>query len=56
MGSLYTEVFTVPSAQPLTTITRTIVVGAPTSAALSFSNGGSDNNGAILNDVSLIQQ
>jgi hypothetical protein len=53
LGSLYSESFTLASADPLTLITRTIVVGGPTSASLDFQNSGGDNLGAILDNVSL---
>ena len=53
LGSLFSESFTLASVDPLALITRTIVVSAPTSAALDFQNSGGDNIGAILDNVSL---
>jgi PEP-CTERM motif len=53
LGSLYDESFTLASGDPLALISRTIEIGAPTSAAIAFQNSGGDNMGAILDNVSL---
>jgi len=53
LGSFLNETFTLGSGDPLTTITRTITVGGPTSASLTFQNDGGDNVGAILDNVSV---
>jgi hypothetical protein len=49
----YSESFTLLSTAPLTMVTRSIVIGGPTSASISFQNSGSDNMGAIVDNVSL---
>src|SRR5215510_5502208 len=53
LGSFLNETFTLGSGDPLATITRTITVGAPTTASLTFQNNGGDNIGAILDNVSV---
>jgi PEP-CTERM motif len=53
LGALYSETFIRLSSDPFAVVTRTIVVGAPTIASLSFSNAGGDNLGAILDNVLL---
>lgn len=52
LGTSYTEVFVVPSNQPLTLVTRSIV-GDGVAGTLSFKNGGADQLGAVLDDVGL---
>ncbi|WP_017297419.1 PTPA-CTERM sorting domain-containing protein [Nodosilinea nodulosa] len=47
----FSEVFSLASADPLTTFTRS--VSLTSLASLSFSNGGGDNIGAILDDVNV---
>ena len=49
----YSETFTRLSGDPFATVTRTIVVAAPTTTNLVFSNAGGDNLGAILDNVVL---
>ena len=49
LGS-WSEVFNVPDTFPLTTITRTFTT---TGGNLSFANGGGDNQGIILDNVSV---
>jgi len=53
LGSFLNETFTLAAGDPLATITRTITVGGPTSASLTFQNDGGDNMGAILDNVSV---
>jgi hypothetical protein len=53
LGSLYNEVFTLPSANPFTTITRSFTVSSATSAGLIFDHAGADNNGLLLDNVVL---
>lgn len=50
----WTETFRMLSSDPLTPITRTINIPAPTVTRLTFQNSGGDNIGAILDDVSII--
>jgi hypothetical protein len=50
LGNL-NEVFTIASADPLTTFTRLVSVTSP--GTLSFANAGGDNVGAILDDVNV---
>ena len=45
------EVFTLPSAQGLTSYTRLFTITTP--STLSFQNGGNDNIGALLDNVSV---
>jgi hypothetical protein len=51
-GGLYSEVFTLASNDPLTTITRTITVASATNTALGFQDASSNNIGILLDDVS----
>jgi hypothetical protein len=53
LGSLYNEVFTLPSATPFTTITRSFIVASATSTGLIFDHAGSDNFGLFLDNVVL---
>lgn len=50
-GSWYSELFTLPSTQGLTTFTRNVNVGAVSSASLSFAETGNDNFGLLLDNV-----
>jgi PEP-CTERM motif len=51
LGSFVNEVFDLASAVPFTTVNRVFTPGADTTAALSFSNAGGDNVGALLDRV-----
>ncbi len=54
LGSIFSEVFALPSNAPLQSISRTITLAsAAGSGALSFDHAGGDNLGLILDDVSL---
>ncbi len=53
LGSVYSESFTLPSATPLTTYTRSIPVASTTSARIVFDHAGGDNVGLILAEVRL---
>lgn len=54
LGSIFSEVFALPSNAPLQTISRTITLAsAAGTGALSFDHAGGDNLGLILDDVSL---
>lgn len=53
LGSVYTETFAVSAADPLSTVTRDIVITASELATLMFENLGGDNIGAILDNVTL---
>jgi len=53
LGTLLDKTFTLPYNSPLTTYTLTFSVASLTSGNLSFENVGSDNMGAILDNVQL---
>jgi hypothetical protein len=53
LGSLYNEMFTLPSATPFTTITRSFTVASATSAGLIFDHAGGDSFGLLLDNVVL---
>lgn len=54
LGSIFGEVFALPSNAPLQTFTRIINLGAAAgTGALSFDHAGGDNVGLILDDVTL---
>lgn len=53
LDDVYSEQFTLTSATPFTTYTRTIQVSQQTTARLSFDQGGSDGLGALLDAVKL---
>jgi hypothetical protein len=53
LGTFYNEIFTLNSSDPLGVITRTVTVGTPGTASLTFQNNGTDNMGAILDNVSI---
>jgi hypothetical protein len=53
LGSLFSDVFTLDSSDPFTTFTRSITVGAATSAKLIFDHQGGDNIGLLLDNVKL---
>jgi hypothetical protein len=53
LGELFAEQFTLASATPFTTYTRTIQVNQQTTARLSFDQAGSDGLGALLDAVKL---
>ena len=52
VGSAFSEQFTVASAAPFATITRTITLAQPTTVRVSFDQPGNDGYGALLDDVS----
>lgn len=56
LGDLYSEQFTLTSATPFTTYTRTIQVSQQTTAHLSFDQGDNDGFGALLDAVKLDRQ
>lgn len=49
----YTESFTLASNDPLTTYTRTVSFASNSLASVVFKNGGNDNMGALLFNVSV---
>ncbi len=49
----YTESFTFASSDPITTYTRTVSFAANSLASVVFKNGGNDNMGALLYNVSV---
>jgi hypothetical protein len=53
LGTAFSEQFTVASAAPFSTITRTITLAQPARVRLSFDQPGADGFGALLDDVSL---
>ena len=53
LGSLFSEVFTLDSSDPFTTITRSFTVASTTSAELIFDHQGADNIGLLLDNVKL---
>ena len=53
LGTLYSEVFTLPGSAPFSTVTRSIPVPSATTARLVFDHQGGDNVGLLLDDVSL---
>lgn len=53
LGSLFSEVFTLPSNAGLNVITRTFTALASSTGKLSFANAGGDNIGLILDNVNL---
>ncbi len=53
LGTVYNESFTVKGPNPFTTINRTIVVTSPTTARLSFSDRGNDNQGGVIDNIVL---
>jgi MYXO-CTERM domain-containing protein len=58
LGTAYTEDFTMASADPLTTITRSLTIGVPDAGLswLQFKHDGGDNYGLILDNVKLVQE
>jgi len=55
LGALYSEQFTLDDDDPLTTFTRQISVGSPTSESIVFSGLGGDNIGLLLDNVKFTQ-
>jgi hypothetical protein len=53
LGSLFSDVFTLNSSDPFTTITRSFTVVSATSAELIFDHQGGDNIGLLLDNVKL---
>ncbi|MBL1211574.1 beta strand repeat-containing protein, partial [Geminocystis sp. GBBB08] len=53
LGSLFTETFTRSSDAPFATITRTINVTANSTGKLIFDQAGGDNEGLLLDNVSI---
>ncbi len=56
LGSAFMETFTRAGITPLETFTRTFTVDAPLQARLVFRQQGGDNQGAVLDNVLLVQQ
>ena len=54
-GSVFSELFSKVFGDPFETITRDIVLAAPTAATLIFDHAGGDNVGLLLDNVKLIQ-
>ena len=52
-GSVFSEIFSLGQNDPFTNISRQFSVGALTSANISFSGGGGDNIGMLLDNVML---
>ena len=55
LGALFSEQFTMDDDDALTTITRQIPVGSPTSESIVFAGLGNDNIGLLLDDVKFTQ-
>lgn len=53
LGSIFSKKYTLASSDALTPITETITVLSSTTGYLSFQNPDHDNNGLILDDISL---
>jgi hypothetical protein len=55
LGTLFEEMIVLPRTQQFRLYTRSIVVGAQTSATLRFHNRGGDDQGSLLDEVRLRQ-
>jgi len=53
LGTVFSESFTLANSDPFALISRTIFVTSATSAKLSFAQNGGDNQGLLLDNVTL---
>jgi hypothetical protein len=53
LGSLFSEIFTLNSSEPFTTITRNFTVASPANGKLVFDHAGGDWHGLLLDQVKI---